>query len=135
MERKRVASPLSKAARDARKLAELIQSEGCLPRLFGFERKASVRAFVITNPALRLGISGKIDNPNIGAFPSSALFALLWDTGFSNKGLLGKRLNADELYDVARSLSALHLPCFSPSLLDPESYITDRTRQLIARAA
>lgn len=121
LERKAIASPLNKAARDARKLTELVQCEGMLPKNFRFTRKASVQAYVVTNPALRLGLSGKIENPAIGIHTSSALFPLLWSRGFSNAGFLGRRLNADALFDIGSSLAALHRPTYSPSLLQSES--------------
>lgn len=134
-ERKPVASPLTKAAKDARKLAELAKQEGWSTTQFGIERKVSVRAFVLTNPALRLGLAGKFDNTNIGVHPSSALFQLLWKTGFSNTGLRARRLSADALRDVAETVVSMHTPVYSPSLLKSDSLATETTRQLLAKAA
>lgn len=134
-ERKPIASPLTKAAKDARKLAELAKQERWSTTQFGIERKVAVRALVVTNPALRLGLAGKIDNTNIGVYPSSALFQLLWKTGFSNTGLLAKRLSAHALRDLAETIVSMHTPVYSPSLLKSDSLVTETTHQLLAKAA
>lgn len=134
LERRAVASPLNKASKDARKLAELVKTPGLLPKQFGIvERKATVEACVLTNPALRLAVSEKVKEGAASVYPSNAVFSMLWKTGFSSSGMPRSRLNAESLHAVAQSIARFHIPVFPVSLLRPDSLVTEQTRLLLAR--
>lgn len=134
LERKPVASPINKAARDTRKLSELIHHSGLLPRRFGFERRASVKAYVLTNPALRLGISGPLNDGNVGVHTSASVFSRLWKTGFKQPGFIDCRVSSEELFRIGCDLCNLHEPSLSAKLLQSDSLVTAQTRRLLAQA-
>ncbi len=113
-----VASPLAKAARDARMLSNLLGEGELLPRRFGVRPRASVRALVLTNPALRIGVTPGDARDAVGVYPSDALFPLLWEQRRRRARNPFERASPETLQTVCARILALHRPTVPAALLD-----------------
>jgi len=121
-ERWAVSSPLTKAARETRKLSEHIQASNLLPWQYSFARKPVIKSFTLTNPALRLSNLAQGKSSDIAVIASSALFPILWSTSFNKAPMLGKLLIPELLQELASAIADQHKPVFPVSLLDDAQF-------------
>ena len=133
--RRTVASPVNKMAKDLRMFETLLNSSGLLPRRLGMAQRAAFKGYVLTCPSQRLAVKCTASPDAVAVLPSDALFALLWKRDTKRSTMLGKRLCADDLFEIAAQLVDHHQPVFSSTLLDHDSLATDQTRKLLKTAA
>ena len=110
-----VASPLAKGARDARALGELLSRTGLVPRRLGLGPRAAVRAVVLTDPSLRIGVPAD-DREAVGVFPADALFPMLWRRR-RRVAHPFERVSRAALARVGEDIAALHRPTVPEALL------------------
>lgn len=111
-----IASPLHKAARDARMLQSAIDERGLLPRLFGIGPRASVKALVLVDAGGRLAPAHSRP-PGIDVIVADALFERLWQQRRRRRGNPFERVSAGRLRRIAERLAADHRRNYSEALL------------------
>jgi len=112
-----IASPVHKAARDARMLRSAIAERRLLPRLFGIGPRASVKALVLIDPGGRLAPARTLPE-GTDLVATDAVFALLWKQRRRRRGNPLERVSPGRLRRVAERLAADHRQNYSDALLE-----------------
>lgn len=115
-----VASPMTKMERDSRMLSIRMGSSDVLPRHFGIGPRATVRGYILTNPALR-SIAATPDDcgarNSVSVESADGLFPLLWKRNLRWSQTRFERLTPDALLSIAERLATQHQSSFSQALL------------------
>lgn len=135
LETRLVSSPLRKMAKDIRMMRQHFDDADLLDGKRRLKKRLAVKGYILTNPGLRLSLLCPSLPEHVGVHASSALFALLWKRDLTGSKRVKARVSADELFDLAVSLTEAHLPVYPQSLFESDSLVDHTTRQLFAAAA
>ncbi|MEE9320441.1 MAG: NERD domain-containing protein [Granulosicoccus sp.] len=117
-DKKLVASPISKLARDTRLLSNLLSSSSFSMRRFFLKRAFTVKGHILTHSALRTSKPGLADKDNNIVIDRESLFSMIFKEPEYWHKLTTRTEAIHTIHKFGESLINLHKPCIARDLYD-----------------